>query len=175
MKNIPFDSGKLASLTSADAVCNSGKFKEVSMGEDEREGGIKVKDKRRFDSEGEARAPDEDTGEKQAEAKVEAEDKAKEEPRPEPAGAKREGLPPIDFPTFILSLATSAQVHLGAIANPQTGKSEMNLPLAKETIDLLEILKEKTKGNLSNDEERLFEHLLYDLRMMYVEKDKQGK
>lgn len=143
------------------------------MDDNEKEGDIKIKDKRRFDSEGDARAPDEDTGEKQAEVKAEV----KEEPvkaKAEGQGAEREGLPPIDFSTFVLSLATSAQVHLGAIANPQTSKLETNLPLAKETIDLLEILKEKTKGNLTNDEGRLFEHLLYDLRMMYVDRSKTG-
>jgi hypothetical protein len=145
------------------------------MDENEKEGDLKIKDKRRFDAKGGARTPDEDTGEKQAEAKVEAEGKAKADAEAEGQGAEHQGLPPIDFPTFILSLATSAQVHLGAIANPQTGKLETNLPLAKETIDLLEILKEKTKGNLTNDEDRLFEHLLYDLRMMYVEKNKQGQ
>ena len=80
-------------------------------------------------------------------------------------------MPPIDFSTFVLSLATSVQVHLGAIPNPTSGRSEQNLQLARETIDLLSILKEKTKGNLTTDEERLFEHVLYDLRMMYVEKN----
>ena len=84
-------------------------------------------------------------------------------------------LPPIDFATFILSMATSAQIHMGAIANPQTGKQEVNLRVAKETIDLLEILKVKTEGNLTKDEERLFEHLLYGLRMMYVERSKTGE
>lgn len=82
-------------------------------------------------------------------------------------------LPPIDFPTFILSLATSAQVHLGAVPNPTTGKDERNLGLAKETIDLLAILKDKTRGNLTDEEERLFEHVLYDLRMMYVERNSE--
>lgn len=158
------------------------------MDEKEREGEIKIKDKRRFTPEGEEREPDEDTGEKQAEAEVEAEGKAeteaearveekKEEPKAEePPKAPPSGhqMPPLDFATFILSLATSAQVHLGAIPNPQTGKQEQNFGLAKETIDLLEILKEKTKGNLTKDEERLFEHLLYDLRMMYVERSKKG-
>ena len=158
------------------------------MDEKEREGEIKVKDKRRFTPEGESRKPDEDTGEREAEkqAEVEAEPapeskaeekegpKAKEPPERQPAseGEERQ-MPPIDFATFILSLATSAQIHLGAIPNPQTGKAETNLKLAKETIDLLEILKEKTKGNLTPDEERLFEHLLYDLRMMYVERSKK--
>lgn len=79
----------------------------------------------------------------------------------------------IDFSTFILSLATSAQVHLGAIPNPATGKQEKDLALAKQTIDILGILEEKTKGNLSEQEGRLLQHLLFDLRMMYVEQNKK--
>ena len=75
----------------------------------------------------------------------------------------------IDFPTFVLSLATSAQVHLGSIPNPVSGKTEKDLVLAKQTIDIIGILQEKTKGNLSDEEARLMEHLLYDLRMRYVE------
>lgn len=80
--------------------------------------------------------------------------------------------PEINFPTFILSLATSTQVHLGAIPNPATGKPEKDLSLAKQAIDILGILQEKTKGNLTNEEELLFEHVLFDLRMMYVELSK---
>lgn len=79
----------------------------------------------------------------------------------------------IDFSTFILSLATSAQVHLGAIPNPATGKQEKDLALAKQTIDILGVLEEKTKGNLAEQEGRLLQHLLFDLRMMYVEESKK--
>lgn len=79
----------------------------------------------------------------------------------------------IDFSTFILSLATSAQVHLGAIPNPATGKQEKDLALAKQTIDILGVLEEKTKGNLAEQEGRLLQHLLFDLRMMYVEQNKK--
>jgi hypothetical protein len=81
-------------------------------------------------------------------------------------------IPEIDFLTFTLSLASSAQVHLGMIPNPATGKQEKNLELAKQTIDILDMLKDKTKGNLSKDEERLLEGLLYDLKMKYVELNK---
>lgn len=95
----------------------------------------------------------------------------------EEKGEKKDAkeIPPIDFPTFVLSLATSAQVHLGAIPNPASGKQENDLVLAKQTIDILGILKDKTKGNLSGDEDRLFEHVLFDLRMMYVEASKKGE
>ncbi|MBN1283058.1 MAG: DUF1844 domain-containing protein [Proteobacteria bacterium] len=80
----------------------------------------------------------------------------------------------MDFSTFTLSLATSAQFHMGLVPHPSTGKPEKNLPLAKETIDLIAMLQEKTRGNLSEQESRLMEHVLYDLRMMYVEVKKQG-
>ena len=83
-------------------------------------------------------------------------------------------LPAMDFSTFVLSLATSAQVHLGVVPNPHTGKPEQNLTYAKETIDLLGMLREKTKGNLSDEESRLMEHVLYDLRMIYIEMGKTG-
>ena len=136
------------------------------MGAKDKEGeGVKVTDKRRFTAEGKGRP---ETG---------GEEKARPEP---PAGAKakkEQKIPEIDFPTFILSLATSAQVHLGAVPNPATGKQEKDLNLAKQTIDILALLQEKTKGNLSSEEERLLQHLLYDLRMTYVElgKGKKGE
>ncbi|MFH0799601.1 MAG: DUF1844 domain-containing protein [Pseudomonadota bacterium] len=81
-------------------------------------------------------------------------------------------MPEINFLTFVLSLATSAQVHLGVVPNPVSGKEEKDMGAAKQTIDILGILQEKTKGNLSDDEDRLLQHVLYDLRMMYVEKNK---
>jgi hypothetical protein len=76
-----------------------------------------------------------------------------------------EALPEIDFGTFVMSLASSVLVHLGEISHPD---SEKNLPLAKQTIDILGMLQEKTRGNLSNDEQQLLTNLLYDLRMKYV-------
>ena len=79
--------------------------------------------------------------------------------------------PQIDFYTFIVSLGSSALVHLGDAPHPETRKAaEPNLPLAQQTIDVLAMLREKTKGNLTGDEEQLFDHLLRDLRLRYVEK-----
>jgi len=72
------------------------------------------------------------------------------------------------FSTFVFSLGTSAMVHFGDFPDPVTKKAERNLEAAKQTIDILGILKDKTKGNLSDDEERLLESLLYELRMRYV-------
>jgi len=77
-------------------------------------------------------------------------------------------LPEITFSSLIFSLSSSAFVNLGAIPDPNTGKVEKNLPLVKQTIDLLVLLREKTRNNLTQEEETLFDHLLYDLRMSYV-------
>jgi hypothetical protein len=83
-----------------------------------------------------------------------------------------ESLPGVDFATFILSLSHSALVHMGEAPSPETGKTEKNLPLARQTVDLITMLEEKTKGNLSGDEERLIGQVLFDLRMRYVEQSK---
>ena len=78
-------------------------------------------------------------------------------------------LPSIDFSTFVLSLSHSALLHLGEAPHPDTNRLEKNLPLARQTIDLIALLEEKTKGNLTGDEERLLHQILFDLRMRYVE------
>lgn len=77
----------------------------------------------------------------------------------------------IDFYTFVLSLGSSAFVHLGDAPNPETGEATRpNLALAKQTIDILAMLAEKTKGNLTQEEERFMENLLTDLRFRFVQK-----
>jgi hypothetical protein len=77
-------------------------------------------------------------------------------------------LPEVSFSSFLFSLASSAFVHLGAFPDPNSGEIRKDLSLAKQTIDLLGMLREKTKGNLSAEEENLFDPLLYDLRMKYI-------
>ena len=77
-------------------------------------------------------------------------------------------LPQINFATFVASLNASALVNLGVIADPATGTTEKNLPIAKQTIDIMSMLQEKTKGNLTVDEESILKSILYDLKMMYV-------
>lgn len=98
------------------------------------------------------------------------------EPAPAPAQAPSpppaEDLPQIDFSTFLLSLSTSAFIHLGEIPHPETGEPEKSLPMARQTIDTLAMLQQKTQGNLSRDESRLLEHLLYELRLKFVEASK---
>jgi len=85
-----------------------------------------------------------------------------------------EPLPSIDFTTLVLSLSQTALVHLGEAPHPdeKDAPPPRNLALARQTIDLLGVLQEKTKGNLTGEEERLMEHVLYDLRLHYVEASK---
>jgi len=99
---------------------------------------------------------------------------AGKEPVKGPGGEMREEqpevpLPRMDFTTFCLSLASSAMIHLGHAPSPESGKTEKSLPLAKQTIDILEMLEEKTRGNLSANEEKLLSTVLYDLRMRFVQ------
>jgi hypothetical protein len=77
-------------------------------------------------------------------------------------------LPEINLSTFLLSLNASALLNLGAIDDPATGGKNKNLLLGKQTIDILSMLKEKTDGNLTDDEKRLIENILYELRIIYV-------
>jgi len=81
-----------------------------------------------------------------------------------------EALPRVDFSTFVLSLGTSALYHLGALPHPETGQklASPELALARQTIDTLEMLEEKTRGNLEATERELVQGLLYELRMRFV-------
>ena len=79
----------------------------------------------------------------------------------------------IDFSTFIMSLTSSAFYHLGDIADPETGKTETNLPAVQQTIDMLIMLREKTQNNLTEEEAKLLEQLVYELQMKFVAKSKK--
>lgn len=79
-------------------------------------------------------------------------------------------LPKMDFATFVLSLSTSALVQMGVVNDPETGRPRSPEPEhARQTIDTLEMLREKTRGNLDDEEVKLFDSLLYELRMRFVE------
>ena len=82
--------------------------------------------------------------------------------------AGKSQLPKVNFATFIFSLNSSALVHLGILEDPATRKKVKHLPLAKQTIDILGMLEEKTRGNLTDDEEKMLKNILYDLRILYV-------
>lgn len=141
--------------------------------------GFVVKDRRRFkdgvaegdsDREGqEDQRPDEPFAAKDQEGPVES--ASTESPGPEtesePLGPETP-IPELTFTDFIVSLSSSVAVHLGLVADPTTGRTDKNLTLAKQTIDLLGLLQEKTRGNLTEEEEKLFKSILFDLRLQYV-------
>ena len=79
----------------------------------------------------------------------------------------------VDFSTFIMSLTSSAFYHLGDMPDPSSGKKEVNLPAVQQTIDMLIMLQEKTKGNLNEDEKKLLEQMVYELQVKYVAKTKE--
>lgn len=125
-------------------------------------------DRRTFDASGEPKqeppeaekAPDQASPET-ASAKTSAERRAERE-------AAR-SLPPADFATLVLSLGSSAVAYLGEAPVAAGDKPTRNLPMAKHAIDLLSVLEEKTKGNLTSEEAQILESLLFDLRLRYVE------
>jgi len=106
---------------------------------------------------------------------------AEEASRPEPAAEEptagdftgpfpsSEHLPPANFASLLVGLATSAFIHLGETAEENGTRGPVDLPAAKHAIDLLAILQTKTRGNLENEEEALLNTLLYDLRLKYVQ------
>ncbi len=127
--------------------------------EENKEKDFTVRDRRIFssDSEGE---PEES----------QADQTKKEPPRQERPGEQKteQPLPEPDFPSFILSLAASAQMNLGVPPHLEANQPAQNLPAAKQIIDILGMLKEKTRGNLDQEEEALIDGVLYNLRMLYI-------
>ena len=125
--------------------------------------GFTVQDRRRFSPEtGEAR---QDAPEQTATQAASATAQAAEAPR----ATQEEALPEINFSAFVISLSTQVLMNLGEIANPITAKVETDVLVAKQMIDILAMLKDKTRGNLNASEDRLMEDILFDLRMKYVE------
>lgn len=112
---------------------------------------INVKDRRLFNADGTIR------------------DESPQESSPPKENQAHDSVESIDFATFILSLASSAQISLGIVANPITGKQESNVTHAKQTIDIIGMLEEKTQNNLSAEESGLLKQILFQLRMQYVD------
>ena len=93
-------------------------------------------------------------------------------PAAKPAQAAASEIPTVDFHTFVLSLGSSALMNLGELERPGAGGAAKDLPMAKHTIDILAMLQDKTRGNLTADEDKLLDSLLYDLRLRFVEASK---
>lgn len=136
------------------------------MGDDSEESrGFRVTDRRRFTEDAEQRNEDEQQDETPPAPSAEG------PPRPADADAAI----PVTFSTFILGLSTQALFHLGEIVDPATGRADQDLPSAKQVIDILGVIAEKTKNNLQEDEQGLLDSVLYDLRMRYVELRRASK
>ena len=124
--------------------------------------GFAVTDRRSFTDSGESRPADVAPGATPAAP-----------PAPAPEAKSRGRLPPVDFPTFVLSIGSSVLMHLGEAPELGGGETVKDLALAKHSIDILSMLEQKTKGNLNAAEAQLMESLLYDLRLRYVEAAKK--
>lgn len=139
------------------------------MEDEKKEKGFVIKDKRIFDESGEARP--EDLKKETADDKKSEENSLKEDDQ---AGTREEYIPEVTFSNFVLSLSTTVMYHLGDFPDPATNKAQKNLAAAKQTIDMLNMIKIKTAGNLDTDEKGLLEGILYELMMRYV-KEKEAE
>lgn len=140
------------------------------MSEEREDKTFKVTD-RRFSAKQEGMTEAPHTQEKKIEEKqIPKEEKKKVENRQESKGGT---LPEINFPTFIISLSSQAMFHFGDFPDPVTKETKKNLPLAKQTIDILSMLQEKTKGNLDSEESQLFDNILYELRLRFIKEFKK--
>ena len=152
------------------------------MEEEKKEKAFVVRDKRLFNESGQPRAEAPST----AEAAPVMGSIEKEEPPPD---AKKQSqpdveaksqsqeaapVPEVNFYNFILSLSSTAMYHFGDFSDSATKESQRNLAAAKQTIDLLSMLQEKTKGNLNQDEKNLLDGILYELRIRYVKEMAEG-
>jgi hypothetical protein len=140
------------------------------MDDEKKEKGFVIKDKRFFDESGEAR-PEEL---KKEETAGDSKSEQKSPERDDQAGTQEEYFPEVTFSNFVLSLSTTVMYHLGDFPDPATNKAERNLAAAKQTIDMLNMIKIKTAGNLDIDEKALLEGILYELMIRYVKEKEAG-
>jgi hypothetical protein len=142
-------------------------------GEEDQKRSFKVQDRRRFSESGDAR-PDAGDGSKDPQDAADPPGPPPAEPHGHDEAAENHQhqtrLPELNFATFVMSLSTQALAHLGEIPDPVDGAIRVDLIAARQMIDILAILRDKTTGNLDSAENSLLESALYDLRMKYVEK-----
>ncbi len=144
--------------------------------EEKEKQGFKVTDRRGFTAEGDRREEEEAAPPPGPEKAKEPAGPAAAPPPPRGAEPGREGprghgqeAPVMDFSSFVLSLATTAMVHLGEVPEPG-GKTRQNLDAAKQMVDILGMLDKKTEGNRTPEESQLLEEVLYELRMKFLSK-----
>lgn len=144
----------------------------MSMSDEEKsaQGEFRVVDKRRFTSEGDTKSGREDSP---------REERVTEQPvrKSAPVPSHEDSAPTsashgeaVDFSSLIVSLATQALMMMGEVPNAEAGQGVLNLDAAKQTIDVLALLEQKTKGNLTNDEQKLMAEILTSLRLAFVKK-----
>jgi len=153
--------------------------------DEESDAGFTVKDKRKIGKEDEAPAEkvstsdapandapanDAPADEAPADEAPTNEAPASESPTSENISDKEnvEEYPPIDFMSFIMSLSTSALIYLGEVPDPVDNEKKKIIPMAKQMIDLISLLNDKTKGNLTADEEKYMENILFELKMVFI-------
>lgn len=138
------------------------------MKEKEEEGGFVVQDRRRVQEGAERPRPQPPQATPEQEAKQETQAAA-----PPPGGESPEPPSELSFSGFVLGLGTQALMLLGELPDPQGRLARPEPAAARQLIDILGLLKEKTRGNLSQDEEKILEQLLFDLRMRYVQQEQK--
>ena len=136
------------------------------MASEEKDKGFTVQDRRRFSAEGEAKS--EGREESPAPAAATAPKAQAAEPRRSAETGTR-AEPEVTFTTFMVGLSTQALAALGEISDPVSGARSKDLEAAQQLIDIIGMLRDKTRGNLDPDEDGLIEAILFDLRMKYVE------
>jgi hypothetical protein len=134
------------------------------MNKEQEEQGFRITDKRGFKEDGEVRTPEstEKSEEKPAGEQTSADKNASAQDQPP--------RPPVTFTSYVVGYYTQSMVFLGAVPNPYTNKKEEDLEAARQLIDILSMMEEKTKGNLTTEEQKLLEDVLYDLRMTFMAK-----
>jgi hypothetical protein len=138
--------------------------------EEQEKKGFVVRDRRKVSLDD----PEGDVKKEEAKEEKKPDEPAKEEPKTAPGEespktrTEARRYPEVTFSTFVFSLSSSALVHLGEVPDPVTNKVEKDLALAKQIIDTLAMLEEKTRGNLERDEQQLLQTVLYDLRLRFV-------
>jgi uncharacterized protein DUF1844 len=155
------------------------KAEEMKNGK-ESEAGFTVKDKRKIGKEDEApaeKAPAEEASTNEAPADDAPADESHVSEASTNEASTHEDIsdkgsaeeyPPIDFMSFIMSLSTSALIYMGEVPDPVDNEKKKIIPMAKQMIDLISMLNDKTKGNLTDDEEKYMENILFELKMVFV-------
>jgi hypothetical protein len=139
------------------------------MEEPESKEEFKVTDRRRFTGEGGTK---ESTEAQEKPATKEAPQEEQRQARAESKTTASQPPPPMDFSMFVLSMANTALFQLGFIKDPDAGEAPKDLQGARQTIDLIALMEEKTRGNLTEQEAKIIKEALFQLRMAFVEASK---